>query len=1055
MRWGKGGGISGVTFMEILLGFAAGLFALWALLIFPIWGWAKIKGLMAETESLRAKLRSLEQAMRALPTETGVKQAEVKVSAAQKAEGEFKPAVSHEGAKEAKTEPVKMELPPVELPPLPVMEMKRESQAVVPPVLPKAEAKASEPVVTPPQLPPLPPRPVYVAPKNPEPSFNWEQFMGAKLFAWLGGLAMFLGVAYFVKYSFEHNLVPPEVRVAGAFLFSLALVGGGLWVRRKKLDITAHTLCGSGIVSLYAVTFGCNRMLGYEALPGAALFGLMALITAVAFLLAVRMDGRAIAVLGMLGGFLTPPLLSTGQDNPLGLFTYLALLDLGLLAVALHRRWNFLVWMGALGTAVMQAGWASKYIATNDPLVAMTVCVGFPVLFLIGHLWALRRGEGSGEGRLSVAGLVAVAFVFAGYFAMETQVGLEPLKLWGFVFLVDAVLLVLAWYDARAAKLQIGGGVTVFGLLALWTSQRLDAALLPWALGAYLVFAALHAVAPLVLARRHPATSGRGLGQLFPPLALLLVIGPVLAKDFVSFAVWPVILLIDVLAIGLAWAVGSLAAVVAVLILTLIAAGMWVFKIPVEAGMTLGLLAVVGGFAVFFSGASLWLARKFAGTDENADVGRFLPGMATVLPFLLLVMAVARLHIGEPSEVYGLALLLVVLTLGLAKLLKQEWLPLCALIGVLAVEYAWRGSGYLNGLSHEVYGSTNLERWRAIALSGVCWAVGFHAVFAAFPFMFRTVFGAMRGPWIAAAASGVLTFPLVYGLVADTWPNDFMGVLPVLFAVPAIVSLVLVLKWEEQAPERRLGRLALFGGVALLFITLVFPIQFSRQWITLGWALEGAALVWLFGRVPHRGLLWTGLGLLLVAFARLGLNSEVLRYHVAEETKILNWMLYTYGVAAACLLYAAKAWPKDGGAVFGLSKVPGVLQTLAMVLIFILLNLQIADFFSEPGDWVRVHVMTSALAQGMTYTIAWALFALGLLVAGVMRGEKLARYAALGLLGVALLKLFLHDLSTLHNLYRVGALIVVAAIAFGASFVYQRFVPSDEKKTADGADERR
>ena len=46
------------------------------------------------------------------------------------------------------------------------------------------------------------------------PLINWEQFMGAKLFAWLGGLALFLGIAFFIKYSFERNLIPPELRVA-------------------------------------------------------------------------------------------------------------------------------------------------------------------------------------------------------------------------------------------------------------------------------------------------------------------------------------------------------------------------------------------------------------------------------------------------------------------------------------------------------------------------------------------------------------------------------------------------------------------------------------------------------------------------------------------------------------------------------------------------------------------------------------------------------------------------------------------------------------------------
>ena len=62
----------------------------------------------------------------------------------------------------------------------------------------------------------------------------------------------------------------------------------------------------------------------------------MALITTTAFLLAVRLNALVVAILGMLGGFLTPILLSTGQDNPLGLFGYIAILDAGLIVVALQ-----------------------------------------------------------------------------------------------------------------------------------------------------------------------------------------------------------------------------------------------------------------------------------------------------------------------------------------------------------------------------------------------------------------------------------------------------------------------------------------------------------------------------------------------------------------------------------------------------------------------------------------------------------------------------------------------------------------------------------------------
>lgn len=195
----------------------------------------------------------------------------------------------------------------------------------------------------------------------PSRKIDWEQFMGAKLFAWIGGFALFLGVAFFVKYSFEHNLIPPELRVAIGFLAGIALVGGGLLLKRKENVITAQTLCATGILILYAVTFACRAFYHFPFFGLFPTFALMALITTAAFLLAVRMDALVVAVLGIAGGFLTPVLLSTGQDNPLGLFGYIALLDIGLLAVARRKDWSSLPILGAVGTVFMQIAWVGNF----------------------------------------------------------------------------------------------------------------------------------------------------------------------------------------------------------------------------------------------------------------------------------------------------------------------------------------------------------------------------------------------------------------------------------------------------------------------------------------------------------------------------------------------------------------------------------------------------------------------------------------------------------------------------------------------------------------------
>ena len=86
----------------------------------------------------------------------------------------------------------------------------------------------------------------------------------------------------------------------------------------------------------------------------------------------------------------------------------------------------------------------------------------------------------------------------------------------------------------------------------------------------------------------------------------------------------------------------------------------------------------------------------------------------------------------------------------------------------------------------------------------------------------------------------------------------------------------------------------------------------------------------------------------------------------------------------------------------------------------------------------------------MTYSIAWSLFALLILIIGILKMVKPARYAGIALLGVTLLKLFFHDLASLDQLYRVGALVAVAAVAIVASFLYQKFLSHDTPHDAKG-----
>ena len=922
--------------------------------------------------------------------------------------------------------PVPIILPPVKPVPQP-------ARAVSPPLAPSLPAeKAASRIPEPPRV------------TKPSPPIDWEQFMGAKLFAWIGGLALFLGIAFFVKYSFEHNLVPPEVRVAIGFVAGVLLLAGGVLMKRKENAVTAQTLSATGILVLYAITFACRSYYHFPFFGPVATFLLMSLITGVAFLLAVRMNALVVAVLGVAGGFLTPVLLSTGQDNPFGLFGYIALLDIGLLAIAQRQHWKVLPGLGACGTVLTQGAWLSAFFVSehyfngNKVLIPMAVLAGFQYLFLAAEWRAQRTGQMESGGAALAVG--AAALIGAFYFLFFVPLGHRPVLLCGYLFLADLGLVGLTLAAKRFDAVRIAAGIAAFIFLGVWTESYLTNGNLIAALGCYFVFALFHSALPLVLQRFRPAAPSFW-SHVFPALSLLLVLMPILRFHDLSILVWLFVLLIDALAFLVAVVTMTLAPVIVVLLLTLVAIGCTLSRITSDmTGLPTGLF-LLGGCAIFFLAAGSWAARrlmpKTAGPPrllgslgDPANLAVQLPALSAILPFLLLIMVILRLPLHDPSPVFGLALLLVILLLGLAKILSLDALPLVGLLSVLSLEHAWLASPF------------HSERpFRSLA-----WYLVFYVVFTLFPFLFRRQFAEKKAPWTASALAGPFHFYLVYEMMEMAFPKMQPGLLPALFAVPALLALALLGRKHPAANAARNTQLALYGGAALFFITLIFPLQFDRQWITISWALEGAALCWLFHRVPHSGLRLVGVLLLAVAFARLGLNPLVLSYHARAAHPFFNWYLYAFGVVSLALFAAARMLAAPRNLAAGVNA-PPILYTMGSVLLFLLVNIEIADYFSAPGTPVLTFEFSGNFARDMSYSIAWALFALLLLIIGIRKRNAPVRYASLGLLSVTVLKLFFHDLSQLDQLYRIGAFIAVAVIAILASFLYQRFLASPPHET--------
>jgi uncharacterized membrane protein len=868
-----------------------------------------------------------------------------------------------------------------------------------------------------------------------QPAVSLEHFMGAKLFAWVGGLAMFLGIVFFVKLSLERGWISPELRTALGFAAGAGLVVAGAGVNRKQAyAVLAHTLMATGVVVLYGMTFAAHAFYKFPVFASPLVaFAIMTLITASAFLLAVGLQTQVVTVLGMIGGFLTPILCSTGRDNPVALFGYVALLDIGVLLVAKHRRWHHLMAVAAACTAFTQLGWFAKffhiegYAEGAKTWAAVSVFLGFGALFTVGARGAARAGKDNGLFPAGAAlGLwgsaLLAAFVFLGCGTITER----PALLYVFVLLINLGVIATVWTQPRMgfAPGLIAGAT--FTHLAVWTQQRLTPEMLPAALAVYLVFGLLHTVSGALWQRGRMAPLPWSAAWT-PAATLLLLLMPVLRLPSVSLLLWPALLLTDLGVIALALTTRRLLPVFAALSLTMFTVLSWLLKRPQAGdGGLVFFLVILGGFGLVFAAASVVLSRKAAATDNPAApqdaLARWLPVYSAVLPFALLILATLRLHVSNPTPVFAMALLFSLFLLGLGRITRIRALPMGALLCVLVLEAVWH------------FRSVN----PAQPVAPLAWYLGFYVVFSLHPHLFRRHLEQTVAPWSAAALAGVGTFGLVYSLLKMTWPQLCTGLLPAAFAVPAIAAFLAVRRFHAPENAARLAQLAWFGGVALLFVTLIFPIQFEKQWLSVAWALEGAALCWLFLRVPHPGLRAVGAALLVASFARLALNPAVLDYHVRGALPVWNWQLYAYGVAAIAQFLAAR-WLAAPRHLMNGVNLRAVFNGLGGALLFLLWNIEIADAFTPEGSRSIAFEFSGNFGRDMTYSIAWGLFALALLGMGFAMRTPATRYVGIGLLAATLLKLFLHDLASIGSGYRIGALMAVALIALAASFLYQRF----------------
>jgi len=409
-----------------------------------------------------------------------------------------------------------------------------------PPVVAPAQLRiAAKPISTLPGIPKpheIPggksPASVFAAPPlhAPQPkqgsSSDLETLIGARLLNRVAIVALIGAVSYFLKYAFDNNWIGPSGRVAIGVLIGALMLPWSQWLLRRGYPYFSEGIAGMGAAVMYiSIWAGCQYYKLYSQDVG---FFAMIVVTAGMTAVALGRNSQRIAVLSLVGGFLTPVLVSTGRDSQIVLFTYLLILGAGLLMIELRRDWRWLTPISFVSTQIYFWGWYDRFYTAEKLDRTLSYATLFLLLYAVVPI--LRAGKTSKADGMDVLLVLADSFAyFGGLYTM-----LWPQSRWTLtilVLLLSAGHLLIARLIPRSnpegsplLRFVFAGLALTFATLAI--PIRLDGKWITLALaleGAVLVWTGFRAIVPAL----------RGAGYLLMTIsAFRLLAFPLPAQHF-------------------------------------------------------------------------------------------------------------------------------------------------------------------------------------------------------------------------------------------------------------------------------------------------------------------------------------------------------------------------------------------------------------------------------------------------------------------------------------------------------------------------------------------
>lgn len=307
-------------------------------------------------------------------------------------------------------------------------------------------------------------------------------FMKQNALTLIGVLTLVLGIGYFVKYAIDKNWIGETFRTLIGFIVGIGIIITGHFLR-KNYKIFASIITGGGIAVLYfTVTIAFRE---YNLFSQNSAFAVISLVTISTILLSYFYKSEILIIGSLLGGFIAPLMVSTGESNFVFLFTYLTLLNVGMLVVVFLRNWKSVGWIAFALTVIYFAFWIFE---ETDIKSIYFIIITYLIFYAFAMVNYFKKKELES---LDILMLIAINFTsIAGLVFVFYELKYEPVSLIPFLFAIFNAIFVVKEFISKKSEssLKVFIGITI-GLFSLAVALQFDAHLITciWAIEATLL----------------------------------------------------------------------------------------------------------------------------------------------------------------------------------------------------------------------------------------------------------------------------------------------------------------------------------------------------------------------------------------------------------------------------------------------------------------------------------------------------------------------------------------------------------------------------------------